>query len=220
MFRGICDYRRHSITHGTQSLPSGQEGRRRKGVDPFFHSIIKIKSHTLRIFVASLPRRISLFPRRDDGSSAASVWVFWVGFTCLLARHEPTTTALPLSIPIAEHHTHTLAFPQNFSRIETELCANEIIVMIPLDVTELDTSSSEGIRGESRSLLANYTRRSLSLHHFPRRGPYHLLLDESDFHFFHSKEPCTHFAQTPSSQLQLCESCCKYACCCWLLSKV
>lgn len=167
MFRGICDYRRHSITHGTQSLPSGQE-ERRKGVDPFFHSIIKIKSHTLRIFVASLPRRISLFPRRDDGSSAASVWVFWVGFTCLLARHEPTTTALPLSIPIAEHHTHTLAFPQNFSRIETELCAKEIIVMIPLVVTELATSSSEGIRGESRSLLANYTRRSLSLHHFPR----------------------------------------------------
>lgn len=46
----------------------------------------------------------------------------------------------------------------------------------------------QGIRGESgRSLLANYTRRSLSLHHFPRRGPYHLLPDESDFHFFHSK---------------------------------
>lgn len=113
--------------------------------------------------------------------------MFWVGFTCLLARHEPTTTALPLSIPIEEHHTHTLVFPQNFSRIETELCANEIIVMIPLVVTELDTSSSEGIRGESRSLLANYTRRSLSLHHFPRRGPYHLLPDESDFHFCHSK---------------------------------
>lgn len=148
--------------------------------------------------------------------------MFWVGFTCLLARHEPTTTALPLSIPIAEHHTHTLVFPQNFSRIETELCAKEIIVMIPLVVTELDTSSSEGIRGESRSLLANYTRRSLSLHHFPRRGPYHLLPDESNFHFFHSKDPCTHFAQTPSSQVQLCEFCCKYACCCccWLLSKV
>lgn len=118
-------------------------------------------------------------------------------------------------------HAHTGLPTKLFSRIETELCANEIIVMIPLDVTELDTSSSEGIRGESRSLLANYTRRSLSLHHFPRRGPYHLLPDESDFHFCHSKDPCTHFAQTPSSQLQLCESCCKYACCCcWLLSKV
>lgn len=46
----------------------------------------------------------------------------------------------------------------------------------------------QGIRGESgRSLLTNYTRRSLSLHHFPRRGPYHLLPDESDFHFCHSK---------------------------------
>lgn len=84
-------------------------------------------------------------------------------------------------------HAHTGLPTKLFSRIETELCAKEIIVMIPLVVTELGTSSSEGIRGESRSLLANYTRRSLSLHHFPRRGPYHLLPDESDFHFFHSK---------------------------------
>lgn len=62
-----------------------------------------------------------------SATAASSVWVFWVGFTCLLARHEPTTTAPPLSIPHAHWSSHKT------SRIETELCAKEIIV-IPLVV--------------------------------------------------------------------------------------
>lgn len=134
MFRGICDYRRHSITHGTQSLPSGQEkGARGLILFSFDQDKITHSSHLRRQsaaedFALSTAMTVS-------ATAAASVWVFWVGFTCLLARHEPTTTAPPLSIPIAEHHTHTLVFPQNFSRIETELCAKEIIA-IPLVVTE------------------------------------------------------------------------------------
>lgn len=57
--------------------------------------------------IAHPPSRQSAVVDFGDEVSSGDVWVFWVGFTCLLARHGPQ---LQLRIRIREYqlHTHTL----------------------------------------------------------------------------------------------------------------